>query len=196
MTGKLERTLSNTNLSSHLFLKYLSVSFRNCPPIMDIWTPGRVEKINRKKEKIRLDKWNLWRYNTQAVRWTASKTGRTACKPQKSPKKGEKTSWQMVFFVVGYQSSQQSETLYLVNWITQRRTKHLWQIYGFVWSVSEKQPTKILELIARSKWFRKWFEARKRFRYNFLRVWSWLRTNAGGVPNTCKSNGVSPSGLT
>ena len=36
--------------------------------------------------------------------------------------------------------------------------------------------------------FRKWFEAWKRFRYNFLRVWSWLRTNAGGVPNTCKSN--------
>ena len=23
-----------------------------------------------------------------------------------------------------------------------------------------------------------------------LRVWSWLRTNAGGVPNTCKSSGV------
>ena len=23
-----------------------------------------------------------------------------------------------------------------------------------------------------------------------LRVWSWLRMNAGGVPNTCKSNGV------
>ena len=23
----------------------------------------------------------------------------------------------------------------------------------------------------------------------YLRVWSWLRTNAGGVPNTCKSNG-------
>ena len=22
----------------------------------------------------------------------------------------------------------------------------------------------------------------------FMRVWSWLRTNAGGVPNTCKSN--------
>ena len=22
-----------------------------------------------------------------------------------------------------------------------------------------------------------------------LRVWSWLRTNAGGAPNTCKSNG-------
>ena len=27
-------------------------------------------------------------------------------------------------------------------------------------------------------------------KYNILRVWSWLRTNAGGVPNTCKSNGV------
>ena len=23
-----------------------------------------------------------------------------------------------------------------------------------------------------------------------MRVWSWLRMNAGGVPNTCKSNGV------
>ena len=37
----------------------------------------------------------------------------------------------------------------------------------------------------------------------FWRVWSWLRTNAGGMPNTCKSNGefltlrifsVTPSG--
>jgi len=23
-----------------------------------------------------------------------------------------------------------------------------------------------------------------------MRVWSWLRMNAGGVPNTCKSNGT------
>ena len=114
---------------------------------------------------------------------------------RKDPKKDEKTSWQTAFNVIECQSSQQSETLYLVNWITQRRTKHLWQIYGFVWSVSEKQPTKILELIARSKWFRKWFEAWKRFRYNFLRVWSWLRTNAGGVPNTCKSNGAESFGF-
>ena len=29
----------------------------------------------------------------------------------------------------------------------------------------------------------------KVLRYNFSRVWSWLRTNAGGAPNTCKSNG-------
>ena len=32
-----------------------------------------------------------------------------------------------------------------------------------------------------------------------LRVWSWLRTNAGGAPNTCKSNGVyylEPFGVT
>ena len=28
----------------------------------------------------------------------------------------------------------------------------------------------------------------------FLRVWSWLRTNAGGVPNTCKSNGDHTDG--
>ena len=26
--------------------------------------------------------------------------------------------------------------------------------------------------------------------YNYLRVRSWLRMNAGGVPNTCKSSGV------
>ena len=26
---------------------------------------------------------------------------------------------------------------------------------------------------------------------NLLRVWSWLRINAGGVPNTCKSNVLS-----
>ena len=139
-----------------------------CPPNMDNWTLGRVEKINRKKEKIRLDKWNPWRYNTQAVWWTASKTGRTARKPRKKPKKDEKTSWQTVFFVVTYLSSQRSERLYLVNWITQRRTKHLWQIYGFVWSVSEKQPTKILELIARSKWFRNLILSLKGFKIQFF----------------------------
>ena len=27
--------------------------------------------------------------------------------------------------------------------------------------------------------------------YFFLRVWSWLRMNAGGMPKTCKSNGVA-----
>ena len=32
--------------------------------------------------------------------------------------------------------------------------------------------------------------------HNFLwRVWSWLRTNAGGVLNTCKSNDEVPSGM-
>ena len=52
-------------------------------------------------------------------------------------------------------------------------------------------------IIARSKLFKKWFELPlRKFRYNFLRVWSWLRTNAGGVPNTCKSNGVMISVIT
>ena len=85
---------------------------------------GKGGKNKSKKEKIRLDKWNLRRYNTQAVWWTASKTGRTARKPRKKPKKDEKTSWQTVFFVVTYSSSQRSERLYLVNWITQRRTRN------------------------------------------------------------------------
>ena len=30
----------------------------------------------------------------------------------------------------------------------------------------------------------------KSFRLFNMRVWSWLRMNAGGVPNTCKSNGL------
>ena len=49
-------------------------------------------------------------------------------------------------------------------------------------------------ILLRANYSKTWFEPRKRFRYNFLRVWSWLRTNAGGVPNTCKSNGVKPFG--
>ena len=31
------------------------------------------------------------------------------------------------------------------------------------------------------------FQSSWKFKF-FMRVWSWLRTNAGGVPNTCKSN--------
>ena len=31
----------------------------------------------------------------------------------------------------------------------------------------------------------------KSFRLFNMRVWSWLRMNAGGVPNTCKSNGLN-----
>ncbi len=31
-------------------------------------------------------------------------------------------------------------------------------------------------------------ELSKAYEIIFMRVWSWLRTNAGGVPNTCKSS--------
>ena len=83
--------------------------------------------------------------------------------------------------------------LYLVNWITQKRTKLTpWTINGLFkrCKIEINSQRNSWVIIARSKLFKKWFEPRKRFRYNFLRVWSWLRTNAGGVPNTCKSNGV------
>ena len=42
----------------------------------------------------------------------------------------------------------------------------------------------------------KWYEADCEFErwLNFLlRVWSWRRTNAGGVPNTCKSSDEASS---
>ena len=157
---------------------------------------GEGGKNKSKKVKIMLDNWCPGRYNTQAVWWTASKTGRTAHKSQKRPEK----RWKNIL-TNGLQCDRMSK------FATERNTvpcklnnaktnktplTNLW----ICLKRKRKQPTKILELIARSKWFRKWFEAWKRFRYNFLRVWSWLRTNAGGVPNTCKSNGVSPSGLT
>ena len=39
----------------------------------------------------------------------------------------------------------------------------------------------------RSSW-KDWYSLRTDINTIVLRVWSWLRTNAGGVPNTCKSN--------
>ena len=90
-------------------------------------------------------------------------------------------------------SARAESGLYLVNWITQRRTKHLGQLYGlfkiFVYEWKTANENSWVNLL--DKLFKTWFEALRCFRYHFLRVWSWLRTNAGGVPNTCKSNGVS-----
>ena len=86
-------------------------------------------------------------------------------------------------------------TLYLVNWITKRQTITPWTIKMDCLSVSEKTANENSWVInASSKLFRKFDLRPKGFRYNFLRVWSWLRTNAGGVPNTCKSNGAKPFG--
>ena len=37
-----------------------------------------------------------------------------------------------------------------------------------------------------------WAKSIKHEKYKFFwRVWSWLRINAGGMPNTCKSNGLA-----
>ena len=86
------------------------------------------------------------------------------------------------------------QRLYLVNWITQRRNEHLGQLYGLfklscIRRTNNSQRNSWVILLE-ANYSKTWFEALRCFRYNFLRVWSWLRTNAGGVPNTCKSNGV------
>ena len=88
-----------------------------------------------------------------------------------------------------------SEKLYLVNWITQRRTKHLGQLMDCL-SVSEKTANENSWVInAESRLFKTLILRPQGFKIQFLRVWSWLRTNAGGVPNTCKSNGSKSFGF-
>ena len=67
----------------------------------------------------------------------------------------------------------------------QRQTHQMW-----------KGPTQVGTTINSKRSWRqpiKKTKASKNFRVNrdswsFMRVWSWLRMNAGGVPNTCKSN--------
>ena len=90
-----------------------------------------------------------------------------------------------------------SETV-LENWTTRESTKH--KKYGdirgkcrrqnnldnsFKQRVNKSKKSKTanllkVEIIHRSVYI-----------YNILRVWSWLRINAGGVPNTFKTNGRS-----
>ena len=52
---------------------------------------------------------------------------------------------------------------------------------------SEWDNTLVYRMSLTKFWRRRWqFIEVKKF---YWRVWSWLRTNAGGMPNTCKSNG-------
>ena len=83
--------------------------------------------------------------------------------------------------------------LYLVNWIMQRQTITPWTIIMDCLSVFRNEFITANEnswVYLLDKFIQNFDLSPSGFRYNFLRVWSWLRTNAGGVPNTCKSNGV------
>ena len=73
--------------------------------------------------------------------------------------------------------------------------KHLGQLMDCL-SVSEKTANEnSWVILLEANYSKTWFKVWKDFGYNFLRVWSWLRTNAGGVPNTCKSNGDKDFGF-
>ena len=113
---------------------------------------------------------------------------------RKNLQKQEKSSWQSELIVIEWTSSPPKRVrakMYLVNWITQRRTSNtLDNLNGYCLSVLERKTANENSWVkfARTNLFKKHDFRASALRYNFLRVWSWLRTNAGGVPNTCKSN--------
>ena len=87
----------------------------------------------------------------------------------------------------------QWERLYLVNWIMWDKLNTLDNLKNGLFKIirvrmNETANENSWVKFARANYLKDDFKS-KDLRYNFLRVWSWLRTNAGGVPNTCKSNG-------
>ena len=145
-----------------------------------------------------LDKSNCLWYTNKVVRWTAKAWSTTYIK--KNLKKLEKSSWQIRQDVLTYQSSlrtKSSQTNASVpcklnnvktNYNTLDKFMDLFKSSCIRTNKTANENSWVILLEANCS--KLWFEALRCFRYNFLRVWSWLRTNAGGVPNTCKSNGV------
>ena len=88
---------------------------------------------------------------------------------QKSLKKLEKSSWQR-WLSCGN-----------INELSLRRQVVLWKLN------SQANKIQMLWKKATEQWIKE--ELEKLFVKYLRRVWSWLRTNAGGMPNTCKSNG-------
>ena len=69
-----------------------------------------------------------------------------------------------------------------------------WTKPGFLLGIQIKSNSNNKAMITSSELF--WvydYNVFWRFNKIKLRVWSWLRTNAGGAPNTCKSNEESDS---
>ena len=57
-------------------------------------------------------------------------------------------------------------------------------------ALREAKETQVIREEAKRKILDEVMAVETQWLYKNLRVWSWLRTNAGGAPNTCKSNGV------
>ena len=106
----------------------------------------------------------------------------------KSSKKLEKSSWQRAWKVVIYLSCAKRRAPCKLNNVM--NTKH--QILdslsrsSIAWSGTTLNFFEAMIMVSII-----WFEQLGCLNTILLRVWSWLRMNAGGVLNTCKSNGAS-----
>ena len=124
----------------------------------------------------------LWKSTEQG--WSTSK---------KKLKKVLKKCWQCKTRMILYQSC-----------VKQEQHKAPWQINSNAtlkileqssWNSKKFQKNETINP-SRGRDRKRSFKAGNKAKFNLgkdnflLRVWSWLRMNAGGVPNTCKSNGV------
>ena len=122
---------------------------------------------------------------------------------QKSLKKLEKSSWQTALDEIKWTScSKEQQTLITKQWNTYDSRKFL-----YIFKNGSNEPkavkTRDSQTVVLSKrikhflslWLNQcesqlsWCEHRWIANTFYQRVWSWLRMNAGGVLNTCKSNG-------
>ena len=85
-------------------------------------------------------------------------------------------------------NASENSTEHLENYIVQRTKNKPVILRQGCWKVPKlkNEITQRIWVSVQSKWANG--SERTCQRLN-SRVWSWLRTNAGGVPNTCKSNG-------
>ena len=96
--------------------------------------------------------------------------GREGAETAKNLEKREKSSWQKEADVVNWTSSQRlaGTTLYLVNWITKRQTRHLGQLNGLFKRKRKNSQRKFLSNNARSRLFKKLILGLKRFKIPFF----------------------------
>ena len=103
-------------------------------------------------------------------------------------KKLLKSCWQEVRLVLIYRSCHVVTTSTLKT--KQRHTKNVRVIEETWWTTNNSAADKLGKKQASKEM------SQVDLWIFFMRVWSWLRTNAGGVPNTCKSNEPRPSACT
>ena len=122
---------------------------------------------------------------------------RTEVGGRKNLKKFSKNSWQKALDVVIWISRQTKQKLresgkgpWKLN-NARRQIPVILKKFKYFKNYKVRKHLKI-NAMRFSKWANKLMTKvlrRKPWDTIVLRVWSWLRTNAGGMPNTCKSNG-------